>query len=106
MTTPSEMFRDLRQRIANNVRFYRYERGMTQKEMADHAGLHANTLYLLESPERDYNVPLAILTTLAHSLHLPGAALMVAREEQPTWRGKPAARFLKAKKARYFDGTR
>ena len=93
--TRSEYLLDLRTRIANNVRFYRYARGWTQTEMADEVGVAENCIYLLENPKSRYNVPLTTLASIAHALRLPVSAMLVQREPQPKKHGKPAAMFLR-----------
>lgn len=93
--TRSEFIRDLRERIANNVRFYRHGLGLTQEELADAVGMSENSVYLLENPKSQYNVPLTTLASIAHALRLPVSALLVKREAQPKMRGKAAALFLR-----------
>lgn len=96
--TRSEYLLDLRTRIANNVRFYRHSRGWTQVQMADELGVPENSVFLLENPRSRYNVPLTTLASVTHALGLPLGAVLVAREEQPNKRGKPAADFLSRKR--------
>lgn len=100
MTSRNDMLLDVRRRIANNVRFYRHGLGLSQPEMAKHAGVHENTIYLLENPHRAFNVSLLALISIAHALCLPLGALLVAREDQLNPRGKIAIDFLKNRKNR------
>lgn len=93
--TRSEYLFDIRTRIANNIRFHRHARGWTQGEMADELGVAKNSVYLLENPKSQYNVPLTTLASIAHALRLPVSALLVKREAQPKMRGKAAALFLR-----------
>ena len=96
--TRSEYLLDVRTRIANNIRFYRHSRGWTQGQMADELGVSENSVYLLENPRSRYNVPLTTLASVTHAMGLPLGAVLVAREEQPNKRGRPAANFLSRKR--------
>jgi len=87
--------------VANNVRFYRVERGLTQKEFAEAVGMCENSVYLLERPEAAYTIPLVTLATVAHALNLPVGAMLVPRETQPNPRGQIARTILSRKRQQY-----
>ena len=92
--TRSEYLLDVRTRIANNIRFYRQHRGMSQKEFADFCGLSPNTVCLLENLRKDYTIPMTTLATVGHALGLPVMALLCAREAQPNVYGKTGREVL------------
>jgi DNA-binding XRE family transcriptional regulator len=94
MRTRSEYLADMRKTIANNVRYHRQQRGMGQQALADLVGVYKSTIYLIETPAKEYNIPLAMLTTIAHTLNLPMAELFVPRKSPPPLTGSTARRFL------------
>jgi transcriptional regulator with XRE-family HTH domain len=88
----------LRRNVANNVRYYRHQRGLSQPGMAALTGLSENTIYLLETPDRHFNVSLRILAAIAHACQVRVTDLLAYRAEQPNPRGKVAVRFLNLKR--------
>ena len=96
--TRSEFIRDLRERIANNVRFYRHGLGLTQEELADAVGMSENTIFLLENPRKPYGVPLRVLASVADTFGVTVECLLATREPPPNPRGKPARGFLSRKR--------
>ncbi len=60
------MDRDLQQRFGQIVRRRRQETGLSQEELADHAGLHRTYVSLLERGHR--NPSLAVIKVLATAL--------------------------------------
>jgi transcriptional regulator with XRE-family HTH domain len=101
----SDYLGQLRQLVANNVRFYRHRLGLSQELFADQIGLHVNTVYLLESTAKPYNVPLRVLGTVAHALDLPVSALLEPRGVQFNPRGVGAAQFLRRQQELFHEQT-
>ena len=102
----SERVAQLRQLVANNVRFYRHHRGLSQEQFADQLGLHVNTVYLLESTTKPYNVPLRVLGTVAHALDIPVSALLEPRKAPFNPRGVGAAQFLRRQQELFHEQPR
>jgi transcriptional regulator with XRE-family HTH domain len=58
-----------RDRFADNVRQLREERGMTQEQLADAAGLHLDTISKLENKHREPG--LSVIVGVAKGLNAP-----------------------------------
>ena len=80
--TRSDFIARIRENVANNVRYHRYQLGLNQEDMAAHAGMAENRIYILENPGKG-NVTLDALSTLAHVLDLKVADLVAFREPVP-----------------------
>lgn len=67
--------RQLCERIAANIRYYRLQRGLTQRDLADLLGYTQPLVARLESPEyRDYKI--STLTRVALALDVTVPALV------------------------------
>ena len=99
--TRSDYVFDVRERIANNIRFFRQERGWTQAEMANTVGVAENSIYLLENPRSQYNVPLVTLAGIAHAVNIPISMFLAKRQTPPNPRGHSAKKLLSTSRKRY-----
>ena len=59
---------DIIETIAKNIKKYRLEKGLSQEELADKAGLHRTYISLLERKKK--NVSVKILEKIADALDL------------------------------------
>lgn len=91
----SDYIKQVRKNIANNIRFYRHQQGLTQLEFAAKCGMSDNSIYLLENDHLRYSVPIPVLASIAHALDIGIVALFVSRETQPNPRGHGAKKLLK-----------
>lgn len=91
--TRRDFIAHIRENVANNVRWYRYQIGLTQAELSERIGMSVNRVYLLENPKLG-GVPLAVLASLAHELKIEIADLVAFREPLPAKHGLGAAMFL------------
>lgn len=66
----------LRQALARNLRYLRGERGLSQEELADRAGLHRTFVGAVERCER--NISVDNIGKLADALGVPASVLLGA----------------------------
>ena len=60
---------------ADKIRYYRYKKGLLQRDVADHVGIERTTYHDYEANERDY-YPLEILEQIAEFLEVEFADLL------------------------------
>ena len=77
---------------ADKLRYYRYKKGLLQRDVADHAGIERTTYNTYEVVERDY-YPLEILKQIAGLLEVEVAELL---DDYNTFLCNGQARQLKA----------
>ena len=56
--------------VRNNIKKYRLEKGLTQQELADMAGISRQYLTDIENPYRGKHITIAILGRIADSLNI------------------------------------
>ena len=65
---------DMRQRVGNNVRKFRKERGLSQEALAFECGLHRTYISGVERGIR--NPTVLVLEQIATALHVPASRLL------------------------------
>lgn len=101
--TRSEYVREMRVRVAHNVRFYRHKRGLKQTELADLVGVAENTIYLMERTEDAKQISFPMICVVAHALGVPMEALLVEREPQPSYIGRIGQNYLRQQREHNHD---
>ena len=69
---------DLIKILADNVRSYRFQRNLSQEELADKCGLHRTYIGSVERGER--NVTLRTLSILADALNIQVTDLLIKKD--------------------------
>lgn len=83
--------------FGESLRRLRDEKGLTQKQLGDAAGVHPNTVAKLERGDQEPNWP--VVLKFAEALGVECTAFKVApAEPEPEGGGKPASRAKAAKK--------
>lgn len=70
---------DMRQRVGNNVRKFRKERGLSQEAFAFECGLHRTYISGVERGIR--NPTVLVLEQIATALHVPASRLLEDTDE-------------------------
>jgi putative transcriptional regulator len=72
---------DINQRVSATITKLRKQHGYSQKELADEAGIHVNTMISLESGRYDTTLPILLKITSVFGMQLGRLILLIEEEE-------------------------